>query len=244
MYYNILAIGIYLLLLSFTSNSSKPKISNNGIVQMKTIFYDSSGAPSFTDVKQVWYKDSSTIEKINRADFQTDSSDKTTLSFSTLFFRFIDLRQKVLYDYKHFSDSAKPINIAQLPDSMMKYGWSYYSHKVRRIQRTPQELSDTLIGDLVYKRIRFNFVGDDSTKGYKIAYYRCDEKARMFSLEKEYSKKINCTMIRFEDFQLGFAGQFATVEIEFLSDSLNNEQLKIFDVWQKNITKYPVVNKN
>ena len=115
-------------------------------------------------------------------------------------------------------------------------------HKVRRIQGTPQELSDTLIGNLTYKRIRFNFMGDNSTKGYKIGDYRCDEKARMFSLEKNYSKKINCTMTRFEDFQFGFAGPFATVEIEFLSDSLNNEQLRIFDVWQNNIMKYPIKN--
>ena len=123
--YKILTISIiYLVLISCTS---KPKMIDTGIVQMKTIFYDSVGRPSFTDIKQVWYKDSSTIEKISRTDFHTEG-DKTTVTHSTLIFRFIDLRQKLLYDYKHFSDSATPINKALLPDSMMKdYGWSYFS---------------------------------------------------------------------------------------------------------------------
>lgn len=236
--YKMLTIGtIYLVLLSCTS---KPKMINNGIVEMKTAFYDSRGTPSFIDLKQVWYKDSSTIEKINRTDFLTVGS-KTTVTYSTLLFRFIDLRQKIFYDYKHFSDSAMPINKAPLPDSMMTdYGWSYYSHKVRRIQGIPQELSDTLIGHLNYRRIRFNFIGDELAKGYKIGYYRCDEKARMFSLEKSYSKKINCTMIRFEDFQYGLTIPLVTVDVEILSDSLNSEELRIFDAWQKNLMKYPV----
>jgi len=233
----MLIIGaIYIVLLTCTSN---PKMINNGIVQMKTIFYDSGCTPSVTYINQVWYKDSLTIEKITKKDFMTIRS-KTTVTDSTLFFRFVNLRDKELYDYKHFSDTAVPFNKATLPDSMMDFGWSYYSHKVRRIQGTPQELSDTSIDNLIYKRIQFNFIGDDLTKGYKIGYYRCDEKARMFSLEKNYGTKINCTMTKFEDFQTGFAGPFATVEIEFLSDSLNNEQLKIFDVWEKNIVKYPI----
>ena len=201
-------IGTIFLVLLFCT--SKPKMINIGIVQMKTVFYHPNGTPSATYFNQVWYKDSLTIEKITRKYFNTIRS-KTTVTDSTLFLRFVNLRDKVVYDYRNLSDTARPFNKATLPDSVMDFGKrNYYSHKVRRIQGTPEELSDTSIDHLIYKRIQFNFIGDDLTKGYKIGYYRCNEKARMFSLEKDYSKKINCTMTRFKDFQTGFAGPFAT----------------------------------
>lgn len=232
---SISAISFVLL-----SCSAKPQNINSGIVRLKTVFYDSKGAPSFTDYKEVWYRNSLTIEEVKRANFVTIDS-QTTMTFSTLLFRFIDLQENAFYDYNHFSDTALPFNKKHLPDSMMTdFGWSYYSHKVRRIQGVPQELSDTVIGLVSYKRIRFNFFGDSLAIVYKIGYYRCDGKGRMFSLEKKYSEKINCTMTKFDDFYFGSFSPFATTEIEFLSDSLTKEEHKVFDAWEQNEKKYPV----
>lgn len=214
---------------------TKPKIENSGIVRLKTMFYDSSGVSSYTFFIKVWYEDSLTIQQIDRANFVTINS-KITVTYSPILFRFTDLSKKVFYDYKHFSDTAIPFNKGILPDSLMKdYGWTYYSDKIVKIEGTPQYLSDTIIEGINYKKMRFNFIGDNPQKVYKIGYMRCDGKGMLFSLEKSYSKKLNCAMTRFDDFEFGKKTPNVIMEIEFLSDTLKKEEKKVFEAWERNI---------
>ena len=234
-------VAIFIFFECFLACASKTQKENSGIVQLKSVFYASDGMPSFTDLKKLWYKDSLTIEQVNLTSFVTDTANVTTVNYSVLLFRFIDLRNRRLYDYRSFSDTALAFNTTTLPDSMMKdHGWSYYSNKVRQIQGTPDNLNDTIINNVNYKRVKFNFLGDNLQKGYKIGYYRCDEKGRLFSLEKTYSKKLNCAMIRFDDFQFNQPSPFASLEIEFLSDTLTVKELKVFEAWERNAKKSTV----
>ena len=63
---------------------------------------------------------------------------------------------------------------------------------------------------------------------------------RLFSLEKDFSSKINCTMTRYYEFKEGASHPFASNELEFLSDTLSQKELRIFDAWKKNQLKFPV----
>jgi len=214
--------------------------TNVGIIQLKSTFYNTNGTIAFSDLKKVWYRDSLSIEQVNKTNFET-SAGATTVTSSVLIYRLIDLDSRTLYDYKSFSDTALIVHKSVLPDSMMlDYGWSYYSKEVRQIQGVPQALNDTVIDNISYKRFRFNFSRDDLHKSYKIGYYRCDKKGRQFSLEKQFSEKLNCTMMKFVEFRVDNSNPTASLEIEFLSDSLTADEHKVFDAWEKNIKKYPV----
>jgi len=236
--YKLTFLSSIILLTISCATAQKENIE--GIVQMKLVFYNPDGVPLFTDIKKVWYNDSITIEKVDRTNFLEESS-KSTVTYSTVLFRLIDLRAKVLYDYKNFSDTATPFNKAILPDSMMKdCCWSYYSDKVRQISGTPQNLNDTTINNVNYKKIKFNFIGDNIEKGYKIGYLRNGRTGELFSIEKKFSKESNCVMVKFEDFEIGKSLPNAVMEVEYISDSLNETERKIFAKWRQNVKDYPV----
>jgi hypothetical protein len=208
---------------------------------MKSVFYDTEDKQRFADTLKVWFKDSNAVEEIHRINLATDAAGNTSMSYSVMFYRYIDLRNKAVYDYKSFSDSAKIFKKARLPDSLMKdYGWSFYSEKIRQIQGTPEEMKDTIIDNVTYKRAKFHFMYDDPKRTFIIGYFRCDGKGEMFSLEKAHSRKLNCTMTKFSEFPIGKTNPFATIELEFLSDTLTEREVKVFEAWKKNAEKGPV----
>ena len=241
MHYQFIATAMLFNLASCISMGQMDKPDKAGIVQEKTNFYAADGKPRFSDIIQVWYKDSVAIEKINSINIVTDTANVTTIHYTVLLYRYIDLRSKTLYDYENFSDTAKIINKAVLPDSVMRdNGWSFYSNKIPQIQGIPESLNDTIIDNITYKRAKFNFLHDDPGKGFMIGYFRCDGKGIMFSLEKSYSRKLNCTMTKFFDFHYGTKVPYASKEVDFISDTLTEEELKVFESWEKNEKKYPV----
>ena len=216
-------------------------LSNNGIIQLKTLFYNEDGRATFTHYFKIWYKDSMAIEEITGVNSVTDTANITTVTYPLIKYRFIDLRSESLYDYKNFSDTASIIHKSPLPDSLMlDCGWSFYSQKAPTIQGISESLTDTVIGNLDYKRVKFNFTGDDPTTGFLIGYFRCDGKGDMFSIEKNYSKKINCTMVKYFDYKIGMARPFASKEVFYISDTLTKHELKVFEAWEKNAKQNPI----
>jgi len=236
-----LTVTLFINLASCISTEQPKLADKSGQVQLKTHFYNLEGKQTFTDILRVWYKDSMAIEEIHKTKTVTDTANLTTVSYPVILYRYIDLRSKTLYDYKNLSDTAKVINKAVLPDSLMEdYGWSFYSEKAYRVKEKPEELSDTVIKNITYKRVKFNFPRDDPKENFLIGYYRCDNKGNLFSLEKSYSKKINCTMVKFYDFKAGESMPYASIEVDFVSDTLSGEELKIFDAWEQNARLNPV----
>jgi hypothetical protein len=233
-----LAFLLSTMLFSYSSNG---QLNTKGIVLNTTRFYNKEGKPTFTHYLKVWYKDSVCIQEIRGVNTATDTANNTTVTYPLLFCRFIDLKTKTMYDYKTFSDTAKTFKKAVLPDSVLSdAGWNFYSEKHPKIQGVPKPLSDTLIDDVNYKRAKINFKAYDPAKSYLIACFRCDGKGDMFSLEKDYSRKINCTMVKFFDYKVGAAMPFASIEVSYLSNELTKEELNVFDAWEKNEKENPV----
>lgn len=234
-------IPFLLNLLSCTNKTSKYKEEETLVLYRITNFYDLKGNLTFSDSMRVIYKDSIAIEQVNRVNIVTDTDNITRISNIPMLYRYIDLKRKALYDYRNFSDTAKSFNKAFLPDSLMlDFGWSFYSEKGSQIHGTPEKMNDTLIENIIYKRAKFNFALDDLSKRFLIGYFRCDTKGAIFSLEKKYSREINCTLVKFLDFRYGFDRPFASKQIDFISDTLSQEELKIFDAWEKNAKNNPV----
>lgn len=233
-------IAIFLLVFSCSSSS---QVMNSGVVIHKTFFYNKEGDTTFSHYMKIWYKDSLFIEEIRGVNTVTDASGKTTVTYPLLFCRFIDTRNKVLYDYKTFSDTARVFHKAALPDSLMlDAGWSFYSAKYPVISGSPESLSDTTIDNVTYKRKKFNFDSDNAAERFIIGFFRCDRES-IFSIEKKYSNSINCLLVKMFDYKTDAPAPFASKEIEFASETLTEAELMVFDAWEKNVKQNPVLAK-
>ena len=109
------------------------------------------------------------------------------------------------------------------------------------MESEPQVLADTIIDKVKYMRIRFTKL-KKRFADYDIGYLRYDNKGKLFSFEKAFSSKVNCTMTRYEDYQQGAVKPFVINELQFLSDTLSPTELKVFDAWRKNQNKFSVVD--
>lgn len=231
-----------LFLLSCSYSMSQPNFSaKSGLIYLHMSFFNSRGDTTLSDLLRVWYKDSAVIQEIHRTKRATDTANRTTVSYEVMRYRYIHLPSRTSYDYKTFSDTSRIIHKAALPDTVMRdYGWSFYSEEVPRIKGIPVVLSDTIIGNIVFKRARFNFFYDDPEKRFIIGYFNCENPTSMFSLERSYSRKINCTMTKFFEFTYGVEKPFFSREIELISDTLSATELKVFDAWKRNARQNPV----
>jgi len=59
----------------------------------------------------------------------------------------------------------------------------------------------------------------------------------MFSLEKNFSHTVQCTMTKVFEFKEGASRPFASRELEFLSDTLSMNERRVFDAWKENAKK-------
>ncbi len=229
---------VFVLLFSCQGKSQK---NNVGIIRKTTHFYNADGEPTFTHYLKIYYTDSVVIEEIRGVNTLTDTAYVTTVTYPLLWCRYINLKSKRLYDYKNFSDTAKIFHKAILPDSLMlDGGWSFYSEKYPKIQGIPESLTDTIIENITYKRAKFCYITNDPKKNFQIGYFRCDGKGDLFSIEKDHSRKLNCTMVKYFDYKVGKPKPYFSKEVDFISESLTKEELEVFAAWGKNEKENPV----
>lgn len=240
-----LTCSSFLLSFLLISCNSKEQNIKAGVVQENTIFYKEDGTTGWTFHDEIMYRDSVVIMVIRGADFTTDSKNVITAKYPLRFYKFIDLRRKVMYYYRTLSDTATIVYKSPMYDSLMlDDGWTFYSWKYPKILGSPALLPDTVIDNVKYKRERMHFIHSDTAKKFKVGYFRCDVKDLMFSLEKEYSQSKGCVLVKFMEYiKKDTPLLFASREVEFLRDSLSQEENRIFTCWENNVNKYPVRNE-
>ena len=234
------ALPFFLLtLISLSGCSQKDRIATKGTLQMKTQLYNKDGKPTFTHYLKIWHKDSLVIEEITGVNTVMTSKDTTT-TFPLIGYKFIDPRSRTIYDYKTFSDTSRIVKTFPLTDSLMDGpGWNIYSEKAPAIGGESIALKDTFIENVNYKRYKCNFKWDNPEKVYLIGYFNCDNKDCMFSLEKFYSRKIQCPMVKFFSYRTSKTTPYGSMEVFYLSDTLSPEDIKVFDAWERNARNNP-----
>ena len=243
--------GHILPVIILSCSSSKP-ISHCEVVISCLKFYD----PKLNDyVKnnlywpdtKIWYKDSMVIEQIPGLYMNTDTNGIETRWVKTEYYTFIDLRTKSFYDYSSFSDTAGLIKkYIQADSTPVSGGWNFYAQRDWPGQLTPVSLSDTLIDNIVYKRIQVIKEPDSTQQNKKIwiGYLNCDRKNTLFMFDKSLSKTTGCPIVRFDEQPLPeFVFRPVSAQIEFISDTLSNDELKVFNAWEKNAKNNPVSKK-
>lgn len=236
---------IFILLFSqFAFIGANCQLNQSGIIVRRTQFYSKQGDTTFTHDLKILYKDSMAIQVITGINRIIDSANKSTLTYPLLFCRFIDLKNKAFYDYKHFSDTATFYNKSILPDSLFTdAGWSFYSQKAFKSKGIPEELNDTSIKNIPYKRVKFLFTWNNPEKEYLIGYFACKKTNNLFSLERNYSQKINCPLVKYYHYKTAENKPFASTELLQVADSLSQDESKIFDAWERSAKNNPVVKK-
>ena len=234
------AIGLFFFSCNHKKDSEPAIKQPSGILSLKTEFYDTSGNSIFMAPMKIWYYDSVAIEELVTIKSVTDTFKKTTVSIIPEAYRYIDLKNNSWYVYKTFTDTSRIVKSGVLPDtSFPDGGWTFYANNLP-MKAEPGILPDTMIGKIKYKRIKFSRLNSPLSNSYIIGYLRCDNKGNLFSLEKDYSKKVNCTMTKFYEFKGDALKPFASSQLDFLSDTLSEKELKVFTAWKKNERNYPV----
>ena len=232
----------FILVIAFSCSSVRNGVADIEVINFETIIYDlsqdSSIVPALTIQQKVWRKDSLAIEEVKSLKIVSD--DKGTRQTTVLEgFRFNNLRSKTVYEYKTFSDTATLSRKYFLDDSSVSIqgGWNFRFKRNVEFSKSPEHLNDTLIDRVIFKRLR---VYVKNSKIFMDCYFRCDKKNTFFTHDLLLSKKVGCPLVKFLTYSPIRKNPGQSAEISFLSDSLTNEELKVFDAWEKNLKKYPV----
>jgi hypothetical protein len=146
----------------------------------------------------------------------------------------LDPEKNVCYNYGCFSDTAAVLKRYSDVDSVVKNGgWNFYS--TRKFEyNASNNLSDTVINHTDYGRIRLD-KKVNGTSAYLIVYFRCDKKRTLVKVFKPLSDSIGCPIVRDDSFIRDKL--FMSRELEFRSDKLSQNELKVFEAWEKNAKK-------
>lgn len=233
------SILLYLAFL-LVSCVAKQKISTSGVVVNSLKFYDPEikeyiEQPTYWPGNRIWFKDSMVIEEISGLYINRDTNGHETRLVKTEYYTFIDMPSKTFYDYDVFSDTAKLIKKYIQNDSTPVFGgWNFYvAHKWPRTE-SPSPLSDTVINNITYKRLRLvNEIHKNNGKFDQIfiAYLCCDKKNTMFMFDKDLSKKMGCPIVRVDELSSETQSNQRSSQIEFIRNKLTSEELKVINAW-------------
>jgi hypothetical protein len=217
-------------------NKETSSYTSGGIVVQRIDLY-SHGEVTISMPLKVWYMDSLVIEEIAKTKTFTYETKPLTLSVTPLWYRLIDLQKRMWFDFATFTDTARMIKKGNLPDKYFAdHGWAFYSSKSLEYGGTPEKLHDTMIEGIPYLEYKFTDLRESMPNTYAIGYFRNDKKGNMFSLEKEFSNKMGYTMTKRFDYKDTSEYPYISMQLEFISDTLSQNEIKIFSAWKKKET--------
>jgi len=115
------------------------------------------GDSALTIEFRIWYKDSLSIQEVKMLRIKTDTANKQTTEQVVTHYIFIDPRTQSFYYYSIFSDTAKPIlQYTGLDSFTVHGGWNFYTERNIDYKGSPKPLTDTIINQINYKRVRFD----------------------------------------------------------------------------------------
>lgn len=229
--------AFYLVMLLLSGCNSHGQ--NEGIVIVHNYFYGSNGfkpKPMLDISYKIWFKDNRSIQEVPLLIFTEDSSGRKT-SYKIKHHSYLDPDENVCYNYESLSDSAKVINHYSDIDSVRKNGgWNFYS-KEKFQYDSATNLSDTVINNITYGRMRLDKVVNGN-KVHLVIYSRADKKGTLIRNFKQLSDSIGCPVVRDDSFIKNKL--FMTRELEFVTDKLSLNELNVFEAWEKKAKRNPI----
>ncbi|HVT85933.1 MAG TPA: hypothetical protein VHD35_12085 [Chitinophagaceae bacterium] len=245
----IKCIYTFYILASTSCVSSQLKNSNKNtqvieyVVQNYPIHGEEFSKPIMTFKDKVWYKDSMAIESVSSLNIASGSKNNSTQSMEVLYYRFSNLRNGSVYEYKNFSDTAKLLREYSYNDTVQVIGgWNFKYLRKWNYNEPPETLQDTLINKIKYKRIGFSWQTQEPRIAYvAICYFRCDKIGTIFNLDPFLSKTVGCPLVKMHSFPTSMkTGLHFTQEIIFLANSFTPKERTVFNKWEKYALSHPV----
>lgn len=235
--------GIFIVLLALlgacgSKLRSPGTISEECAVKKVSMWRSGLDTPLFKITENVWYHDSIGISQI--CSISTfDSGSITVTKVVTNGFRYFDLRNKWIYEYQHFSDTALPLRQFIGSDtSTLSGGWNF-------LRATPPtadtliRLADTVIANSVHQKYRLVF----TTNGHNfsaIALFRCDISSTVFTIDPVLRQRLGCPMVGIHIETAGTNDIGSATEIMVTANKFPDSVRKVFTAWIENEKRYPI----
>lgn len=234
--------GLFLLLLlPWCAIKSQNELKSGRLINNFQFFDTATGQPGISMRTSIWYKDSLAIEEIIVTKINTDTNHKTTIDCEVMHYVFIDLKTGFFYQYAHFSDTAKLMSsYRSLKDAKSpQWLWDFRYNKRAKPIKPLQVLPDTVIAGIVYQRQKW--INDIGKGPYAtIKYLRCDLKGLLITLQKEVGDDSPCPVVISHNQNKKGTRPENGAHLEFISDKLSEEELSVFDAWEKYAKQHPV----
>lgn len=225
------------IFLSLKCKVSKPPTNEGEAIELvRTLWHmgNNKDTPNITIKERAWYQDSIGITELCRINFvETDTSKYVYIS--TTGYRFVNLKQKRVYEYTSFSDTAALKRKYRYTDTTeFIAGWNFTT-KPRIGADSLTQLTDTLIDKTVYARCKF-----EEDLFNNICWFRCDKKNMYFTLSREISDRIGCPVFFFSSYPIKNPDRKHEQKINLISQRFPDSVQKVFNAWKKNEVKYPI----
>jgi hypothetical protein len=211
---------------------------DRGIVLVHSYFPSTDSMKArFEPQCRIFFSGNKSIQEVPLLVFSSDTSGAQTTHLKIKHYSYLDPTKNICYNYSSFSDTAQVLNMYESIDSVGRDGgWNFLSTEKFEYDSS-KNLPDTLINDVSHGRIKL-FKKFNSNSIYLIIYFRCDKKNTLVASFKSLSDSIGCPIVRDDTYIKGKL--FMTTELKYISDTLSQGELKVFDVWERNVKKFPV----
>ncbi|MEI9944970.1 MAG: hypothetical protein WDN26_12235 [Chitinophagaceae bacterium] len=162
-------------------------------------------------------------------DSKTDSTGTKT-NIYVKYYLFIDTDLRQYFYYGNFSDSSKAIIHFKGKNQFAKYGgWDLYSNKEFEYD-SRLKLTDTTINEIVFNRNKFHRGNNNASNDF-ILYTVCEKENIPIRYMKSLSEKLGCPVTRMDTY---YEGRLVAIDqFQYVSDTLTNEEIRIFSAWKK-----------
>ena len=197
--------------------------------------------------KKMWFKDSTVIYALRTHLTTTVSTNEgiaTKKSFPVWKYIYLDMRTQICQDYLTLSDTAEPFNNYKLT-----YGETpsilsiFLPTDIKNTLREPVQLSDTIVNNKIFKRVKALYKYYEYEKSYSIYYIDCSVKYEMINMNRTINTMFpNCFSSKLEFYD---STQRVIIREEIIveRDTLTESEKKIFEKWKNNAknTKLPLL---
>jgi hypothetical protein len=218
------------LLFSLSSCSQNPSQLINNFVHEKLSIFNSKGEVDFAGLTKIWQHGNRYIEEVNIMKSLTQKGVKK-IWFEPMFYQYISMQDSVFANYYSLTDTATIIKKGRITDSISNYGgWDFWSTHILNFNY-PTLLSDTVVADKNYKRLKYYFYTQDTTKIYSVALLEPATVLSPFSLEKNYCKEHGYNVFKILDYVKKSGRLYAIREVVKVANTLTPQVKKIFEKW-------------
>ncbi len=229
----------YILLLfsscSFSANTQPSE--SEGCISSKMDKYSNDNIPAFSSTDTVWFKDNQIIMQNRGIFFNTDTAGVLSVHEYLISYAYINYDTKQFALYSSFSDTAQYIKKYPTFDSLFKVvGTDYFANSKKTLDFVvkTEAMEDTVINNVFFKRRKY-YKKWKNKEFISIGYLRCDKPNSNFSIFK--NAEDSCSLVKIFDYNRDGTVLNGSLQTEFLSDVLTEQERIVFEAWRKQMTK-------